>query len=197
MLKKRTTKQLIEESISDLLQKEPFESITVTDIISNCNISRRTFYYYFKDKFDLVEQIFLEDLMNFYEVCGDKVSRNRDIFTRYHFEAIKRRSAFYAKILRDSWAFDKYCQIVKATTSAVSEGAAKHPESWGNYFHTSSVSTSARFVLDWVTDGCVMPIDDAIVTMWQLQPVAMDMNPAQLEGLRARFLRNAYPEQEK
>lgn len=196
MLKKRSTKQLIEESISDLLQKEPFESITVTDIIANCNISRRTFYYYFKDKFDLVEQIFTEDLMAFYEICGEQCDSNSDIFTRYHFEAIKRRSAFYAKILRDSWAFDRYCQIVREKTSAANENTARHPESWANYFHTFSVSTSARFVLDWVTDGCVQPIDDAIVTMWQLQPVALNMNPAQMDGLRNRFLKNAYPERE-
>ena len=197
MLKKRTTKQLIEESISDLLQKEPFDSITVTDIISNCNISRRTFYYYFKDKFDLVEQIFTEDITAFYEVYGEEKPSNNDIFTRYHFEAIKKRAPFYAKILKDNWAFDKYCDVVKEVTQFNDNGVVHHTEPWKIYYHNFSVANCARFVLDWVTDGCTMPIDVAVTNMWQLQPVALEMNPAQLEGLRERFLKNAYPEREK
>ena len=40
------------------MQKKPFDKIPISEIISACNTSRRTFYYHFQDKQDLVCWIF-------------------------------------------------------------------------------------------------------------------------------------------
>ena len=37
------------------------EPLTVKDIVENCGVNRKTFYYYFKDIYDLVEWVCLED----------------------------------------------------------------------------------------------------------------------------------------
>ncbi len=52
------TKLAIMESFIILLNKTPLEKITVKDIVDFCKINRNTFYYYFQDKFDLLDQIF-------------------------------------------------------------------------------------------------------------------------------------------
>lgn len=49
------TKHALEESLKKLLQKKPLEKVTIADITEDCGISRMTFYYHFKDIFDLVE----------------------------------------------------------------------------------------------------------------------------------------------
>lgn len=43
-----------------LLQK-PLDKITINDLTADCGISRMAFYYHFKDIYDLVEWVCLED----------------------------------------------------------------------------------------------------------------------------------------
>ncbi|MBS5334810.1 MAG: TetR/AcrR family transcriptional regulator [Firmicutes bacterium] len=49
------TKRAIDASLKNLLLKKPFDKITINDIAEDCGISRMTFYYHFKDIYDLVE----------------------------------------------------------------------------------------------------------------------------------------------
>lgn len=49
------TKKAIDASLRNLLLKKPFDKITINDIAEDCGISRMTFYYHFKDIYDLVE----------------------------------------------------------------------------------------------------------------------------------------------
>ncbi len=51
----QTTKRALEESLKNLLWEKPLSKITVTDITEDCGISRMTFYYHFKDIYDLVD----------------------------------------------------------------------------------------------------------------------------------------------
>ena len=44
MVKKKTTKELLRESLEELLKCKPFEKITISEISENCGIGRRTFY---------------------------------------------------------------------------------------------------------------------------------------------------------
>lgn len=55
------TKRAIEQSLKNLLVKKPLTKITINDIAEDCGINRMTFYYHFKDIYDLVEWSCLED----------------------------------------------------------------------------------------------------------------------------------------
>lgn len=55
------TKRALEQSLKNLLLKKPLTKITVSDIAQDCGINRMTFYYHFKDIYDLVEWSCLED----------------------------------------------------------------------------------------------------------------------------------------
>ena len=57
----QTTKRALEASLKNLLLKKPLTKITVGDITDDCGINRMTFYYHFKDIYDLVEWSCLED----------------------------------------------------------------------------------------------------------------------------------------
>lgn len=56
-----TTKQALEESLKHMLLKKPLDKITIRDITEDCGISRMAFYYHFKDIYDLVDWILVED----------------------------------------------------------------------------------------------------------------------------------------
>lgn len=55
------TKRALEQSLKNLLLKKPLAKITINDITEDCGINRMTFYYHFKDIYDLVEWSCLED----------------------------------------------------------------------------------------------------------------------------------------
>ncbi len=57
----QVTKRALEQSLKNILLKKPLTKITVGDIAEDCGINRMTFYYHFKDIYDLVEWSCLED----------------------------------------------------------------------------------------------------------------------------------------
>ena len=65
------TKQAMATAFKELLQEQSFEKISVSDICDRCHMNRKSFYYHFKDKFDLANWIFDTEFM--------EVTRNNDI----------------------------------------------------------------------------------------------------------------------
>lgn len=55
------TEKAIAASFKHLLQKKSLNKITISDIANDCGINRMTFYYHFRDVYDLIEWICDED----------------------------------------------------------------------------------------------------------------------------------------
>ena len=58
----KDTKKLIFDTFITLLEKKPFDRITVKDIVEACDINRNTFYYYYSDIYDMLEEVFMKEL---------------------------------------------------------------------------------------------------------------------------------------
>ncbi len=54
-MKSDATKQALADALKRLLEKKPLTRITISDIAEECGISRMTFYYHFKDIYDLAD----------------------------------------------------------------------------------------------------------------------------------------------
>ena len=70
----KNSKEIFAESLKKMLEKKPLDHITVKDIVEDCGVSRQAFYYHFKDIYDLVEWIFIEE-------SSATLANNRDIDT--------------------------------------------------------------------------------------------------------------------
>lgn len=57
----KMTKAALAASLKKLLEKKPLSKITVTDITRECRINRHTFYYHFRDIYDLIEWIYVSE----------------------------------------------------------------------------------------------------------------------------------------
>lgn len=57
------TKNALAASMKKLMAERPFAKISVGDICDNCGMNRKSFYYHFKDKYDLVNWIFYVDFI--------------------------------------------------------------------------------------------------------------------------------------
>lgn len=57
------TKNALAASMKKLMAQKPFSKISVGDICEDCGMNRKSFYYHFKDKYDLVNWIFYVDFI--------------------------------------------------------------------------------------------------------------------------------------
>ncbi len=48
------TKKALAESLKKAMKSKPFSKITVSEIIADCNVNRKTFYYHFEDIYALL-----------------------------------------------------------------------------------------------------------------------------------------------
>ncbi|MGN0906723.1 MAG: TetR/AcrR family transcriptional regulator [Bullifex sp.] len=55
------TKLALENSLKKLLAEKPLNRITISDITNDCGVNRMTFYYHFRDIYDLIEWSCMED----------------------------------------------------------------------------------------------------------------------------------------
>lgn len=51
----RRTKQMLAASLKKQMEKKPLKKITVSEIIADCNVNRKTFYYHFEDIYALLK----------------------------------------------------------------------------------------------------------------------------------------------
>ena len=84
------TKHALAEALKGLMAEMPFEKINVSQICERCGMNRKSFYYHFKDKYDLVNWIFDTE---FISLIRDENLEN--VRTRY-----KERWAFIEKTCR-------------------------------------------------------------------------------------------------
>ena len=62
---RQTTKEAISEAFCALLSKRTIDKITVKDIVAECGVNRQTFYYHFRDIYDLMEWTLAHNIGDF------------------------------------------------------------------------------------------------------------------------------------
>lgn len=56
------TRRAIAAGLKELMAARPLAELSVGDIAHHCGVSRNTFYYHFKDKYDLLHWLFCDEL---------------------------------------------------------------------------------------------------------------------------------------
>ena len=92
------TSKAIEESFIRLLNERPLDKITIKDIVDDCGISRMTFYYHFKDIYDLVEWCCEEDAAR--ALAGQKTYDTWQQGFLQILEALRKDKAFFTSVYR-------------------------------------------------------------------------------------------------
>lgn len=92
------TKRALEASLKNLLLQKPLDKITINDIAEDCGISRMTFYYYFKDIYDLIEWSCVEDARRALE--GKKTYDTWQQGFLQILEALRKDKAFFTSVYR-------------------------------------------------------------------------------------------------
>jgi AcrR family transcriptional regulator len=59
---KDRTKKMFADELENMLRTMPMDKVRVTDLCQRCSATTPTFYYYFKDKYDLAAWVYLSDI---------------------------------------------------------------------------------------------------------------------------------------
>ncbi|MDC7230347.1 MAG: TetR/AcrR family transcriptional regulator C-terminal domain-containing protein [Sphaerochaetaceae bacterium] len=62
MSNSQITTHALAVSLKQIMQHTPFEKITIKDICESCDLNRKSFYYHFLNKYELVIWIFEEEI---------------------------------------------------------------------------------------------------------------------------------------
>ena len=166
------TKFMIARGLKQLLETNSFLDISVGDIAQHCKISRNTFYYHFRDKYDVISWIFYTEIT---PLIGDTISMDQwgsgmRALCRY----MQENKSFYMNVLQfegqNNFAdclMDFYQNLVR--TLIVNAGGEQ-------LLKPNQIKMISRFyahgmsgvLLDWVKNGMVRDPDSTVSTLEDL-----------------------------
>ena len=125
----RNTKKALADSLKALLRTRPLSKVTIADITEGCGINRMTFYYHFRDIYDLVEWICREECS---AALGGPLDREtwQEGFCRLCRHVLEERSFFtavYHSVSREELENYLYRATYSILRSAVDELAGDLP----------------------------------------------------------------------
>lgn len=59
------TKKALAAALKQLMEEMPFDKIRIANICERCNMNRKSFYYHFEDKYELLNWIFDTEIISF------------------------------------------------------------------------------------------------------------------------------------
>ncbi len=155
------TKRALAAAFKDLMHELPFEKINVRQICEKCDMNRKSFYYHFRDKYDLMNWVFdteFIDVINcngyeddwelLYELC------------RYFYE----NAGFYCKALQirgQNSFIEHFREMMYPIISAQLDDTMTSGEA--KKFQINFVSDAIVFsIVRWLTEKDRLPPDQFI-----------------------------------
>ncbi len=148
------TKKAIAASLKKIMEKKPLDKITVREIIEDCGINRKTFYYHFRDIYHLIKWIFEEEaievvkqydlIVNYYDAIQfvlDYVEKNK-LICNCAFDAIGRDEL--KRFFQKDFLF-----IIQNIVDQLSEGK-KIPKDYQEFLVNFYTEALASLLINWI-----------------------------------------------
>ena len=148
------TKQLIQNTLTQLMREKDIQSITIKELCDIANINRSTFYSHYEDIYNLYNEIeskvlneieaiinesAKENYKNLYVTLTDEVSKNLNVLKILFSD--KGKSSFQNKL----------CQMIERV----------YLDIWIFEMHKTTIPAEVRYLTAYHAQGCV-----AIIKLW-------------------------------
>lgn len=155
------TKNMIKETFLNLLDKAPPDKITVTKICENAEINRSTFYKYYTDPYDLMQQLEDETLEKLHTLAENSNTKSMEHILLLILNEIQANKKYYYRLFyrQDIHVFHEKlilmcCQVINPQISTRKRFSSLKEQEWFYYF----IIQGCSYILDcWIRDG--MPDD--------------------------------------
>ena len=152
------TKRTLADSLKKIMRQKSFAKITVSEIIADCGVNRKTFYYHFEDIYALLKWMFEEEaieVVKHFDLLVDYEEAIRFVM-QYVDENNYIISCAYDSIGRDEMKRFFYADFIGIVTSVIDAAEArldkKTDPDFKEYvakFYTEALS---GMLIDWVKD---------------------------------------------
>lgn len=148
------TKKAIAESLKKIMKEKRFDKISVAEICEDCGLTRKSFYYHFKDKYDLVSWIFD------YEFLGKKeriIGYDMVWFFDNLFSYLSENRSFYKKLFDSDGQnsfHDTFVQGITPIAAGICESVLPDvPEALAKCYEDFFCEGLAAAVKRWLNSG--------------------------------------------
>jgi len=158
-----TTYEMIKESLKSLLKTTPLQKISVEDICRHAYVSRKTFYTYFTDKFDLIDKMFQDDVIApMYELHELLPKHSFDsstvIVLERFYQNFYNNKDFYTCIVRGKgqyWFRERLVAHITGINKDLTQKYAKTlPPVEIEYMSYFFAASQAMLLYKWLQEGC-------------------------------------------
>jgi probable dihydroxyacetone kinase regulator len=172
---RQTTKELIAASFMELANTKPIDKITVREVAANCGITTVTFYNHFRDKYELLIWIYVNQAVNIMKKTNaDGYSWRDTLYDVIHFFSENRK--FLLNALRHTSGHDSFSSHMEQINIDIITGEVK--KSLGSRPLTTELDYdirifcygTIRLVFDWLTSEKPIPPDEIAQIMEKSLP---------------------------
>lgn len=139
------TKQLFADKIMQLAKNKPIKDIQIKELCVLCGVERTTFYYHFRDKYDLVAWIFKQ---NYIEEASRAETINDERMIREMFHRLSMQKEFFLNALQDS-SQNNLREYMLAFYIGIEEKVLCE------YYHTDSLNEELLYEVRNYSFGCM------------------------------------------
>ena len=139
------TKQLFADKIMQLAKNKPIKDIQIKELCVLCGVERTTFYYHFRDKYDLVAWIFKQ---NYIEEASRAETINDERMIREMFHRLSMQKEFFLNALQDS-SQNNLREYMLAFYIGIEERVLCE------YYHTDSLNEELLYEVRNYSFGCM------------------------------------------
>lgn len=152
---------VILESARHLICDNAFNKVTVKMICEQSRISRKTFYTFYQDKYDVLEQILIKDVISVLNNLIDKFGKmelNRPIILEAMYQGIYENKVFYRKTInlqgKDSLESYLLYNLIKSMQKIlVDSRIGKIEREYVCYFYASA---QVMLIKKWIMDDFIL-----------------------------------------
>ena len=176
MAESNLTKRVLAAALKELVGPHSYEKVSVIDICEACGVSRKTFYYHFKDKYDLTEWIFETEF-----IATLKRSDGQEV---WHFvgevcQYFYKERAFYGEVLKYQGqnSFQQYFQGFMFETMSpfflpdlkklaeVADQDGMTPDEMRDFYVHFLSDAVLLSILRWLTGGAKLPPEQFVARL--------------------------------
>jgi len=169
MKKTNLVKLDISQNLKEMCTRQSLESVTVRALSQKCGINRGTFYYHFKDIYDLIIWTFelevakpLEDYLTEHDYgswrgimgyCLEQMYKSKAFYCQaFKIEGQNNLREYMEKRNYDCWKIlmNKY---IEAT-----HGTSVHSEQYLNFFIKYTAQAVSNMIVGWAIEGMKIPV---------------------------------------
>ncbi len=160
------TKLWISEAMKRLLVKKPLEKIFVTDICREAEIERPTFYYHFRDKYDLMAWMFCQRTLHTDVLSVESAARAMN--------SMRSDYIFFKRAYEDSsqspmWAY-MHAYFVKQYSDIAAQKAGETPDAQTLFSIRLYCYGTVGMTREWLMKDNITPAETIVEMMFSSMP---------------------------